>query len=107
MTTENYESTTWPWKYQAARITPDIDFAPGLSPGETLVSVQIFITTVRGVDATPLNLLDGGLAIKGSRLFQRLKAGVTGCSYLIEYHGTTSNGNVIIIARVLPIKAIP
>lgn len=98
--------TTWPEKYPQELITAEFDFGPSLPYGDAIASTQLFITTVQGVDATPDNVRNGVAIIKGARAFQRLKAGLAGCSYLIECHATTVNGNLLIIPRVLPVVAL-
>jgi hypothetical protein len=97
------ESTTWPAKYPQERITVEFDFTRDLAPGDAVASVQIFLTTLQGVDAAPASLIYGAVLIKGARAFQQLEAGLANCSYLVACHATTQNNNLLVLARVLPV----
>ena len=77
-----------------------------MAPGDSLASVQVLVTTVLGVDAAPQAVLFGAAQIKGARVFQKLQAGLAGCSYRIECRATTADNNLIILARVLPVVAL-
>jgi hypothetical protein len=100
------DSTTWPAKYSVERVTAEFDFARDLPAGDTVVAVQMVVTTVKGVDATPANILYGAVQIKGPRAFQQLQGGIAGCSYLVEARATTQNNNLLLLARVLPVVAL-
>ena len=100
------ESTTWPVKYPQERITVEFDFGRDLSPGDTVATVQLFLTTVQGVDAAPTSLLYGAAQLKGARAFQQLQGGLAGCSYRVACHATTQNNNLLVLARVLPVVAL-
>lgn len=100
------DSTTWPNKYPQERITVEFDFAKDLAPGDSVASVQLVPTTVQGVDAVPTAILYGGPVIKGARCFQQIAGGLAGCAYQVECRATTTNNNLIILARVLPVVAL-
>ena len=100
------ESTTWPNKYTVERVTAEFDFTKDLAAGDSLVSVQLVVTTVAGVDVAPLAVLFGAAQIKGARVFQQLHGGLPGCSYRIECRATTADNNLLLLARVLPVVAI-
>lgn len=100
------ESTTWPNKYSVERVTAEFDFSKDLEPGDSVVSVQMLVTTVRGVDALPAAVLFGAATIKGARVFQQLQGGVANCSYRVESRVTTANNNLLLLARVLPVVAL-
>ncbi|MDZ7920743.1 hypothetical protein [Rhodoferax sp.] len=102
----NLNSTTWPAKYAQERITAEFDFARDIAPGDAVASVQMVVTTVLGVDATPAALLYGAVQLKGARAFQQLQGGVAGCSYRVEAQATTQNNNLLLLARVLPVVAL-
>lgn len=97
------DAVTWPAKYVAERITPEFNFAPGLAAGDSVATVSIDVTTVQGVDAAPNAIKFGGAVIKGARVFQQLAAGLAGCSYLVVATATTTQNNILVIPRVLPV----
>lgn len=99
------DNTTWPNKYTVERITAEFDFAKDIAAGDSLLSVQLLVTTVAGVDAVPAALLFGAAQLKGARVFQQLQGGLAGCSYRIECRATTANNNLLLLARVLPVVA--
>lgn len=99
------EATTWPAKYTVERVTAEFDFSKDLAAGDSVVSVQLLVTTVQGVDAAPA-LLSGAAQLKGARAFQQLQGGLAGCSYRIECRATTATNNLLVLARVLPVLAI-
>lgn len=101
----NLESTTWPAKYSVERITAEFDFARDLPAGDTVTAVQMVVTTVKGTDAVPSNILYGAVQLKGPRAFQQLQGGMAGCSYQVEARATTQNNNLLLLARVLPVVA--
>lgn len=100
------ESTTWPAKYPAERITVEFDFTRDLPPGDAVATVQLFFATVHGVDAAPANLLYATGPIKGARVFPQLQGGLGGCSYLVTCQATTQDGNIFVLARVLPVISL-
>ena len=97
--------TTWPVKHPAERVTAEFDFGPSLAASDTLASVQLIVTTVQGVDAAPSAVIYGAAQLRGARAFQKLTGGLAGCSYRVECRGTTTNDNLLILARVLPVLA--
>lgn len=99
------DSTTWPAKLPIERITAEFDFAADLAPGDVPESVQVLVTVVRGVDASPTALLFGSAQIKGARVFQKLQGGYAGCSYRIECRVTTTRNDLLLLARVLPVES--
>jgi hypothetical protein len=99
------ENFTWPAKLPAEVVTSEFDFAPDMAFGDAVASVQILATTVLGTDGAPQLVAPGVPVLKGARVYQRLAAGLAGCSYRIECRATTVAGNVLILARVLPVLA--
>ena len=96
---------TWPTKHPVERVTAEFDFGPSLAAGDTLVSVQLIVTTVLGVDAAQAAVVFGVAQLKGARAYQQLAGGLTGCSYRVECRGTTAQNNLLVLARVLPVVA--
>ncbi|OYZ03487.1 MAG: hypothetical protein B7Y42_00470 [Polaromonas sp. 28-63-22] len=100
------DATTWPAKYTVERVTAEFDFSKDLAAGDSVVSVQLLVTTVAGADAAPAALLFGAAQLKGARAFQQLQGGLAGCSYRIDCRATTANNNLLVLARVLPVLAL-
>ncbi len=99
------DDITWPAKHPLERVTAEFDFGPSLSAGDTLASLQLVVTTVQGLDPAPVALLYGIAQLKGARALQQIAGGLDKCSYRVECRGTTANGNLLILARVLPVVA--
>jgi hypothetical protein len=99
------ENSTWPAKLPGEVVTAEFDFAPDIAFGDSVASVQVVVTTVLGTDATPQAVASGIAVLKGARVYQRLAGGLATCSYRIECRATTVAGNVLILARVLPVLA--
>ena len=99
------ESFTWPAKLPGETVTAEFDFGPDVAFGDSLSSVQVFATTVLGTDPGASAVAGGIAQVKGARVYQRLIGGLAGCSYRIECRATTVAGNVLILARVLPVLA--
>lgn len=98
-------TTTWPLKHPAERITAEFDFGPSLAAGDSLASVQLVVTTVLGVDAAPAAVVFGAAQLRGARAYQQLTGGLNGCSYRVECRATTAQNNLLLLARVLPVVA--
>lgn len=95
----------WPVKLTGERVTAQFDFTPDLQPGDAPVTVVMTVTTVEGVDAAPAQVLYGLPQIKGRRVFQKLQGGLAGCVYLVQCQVTTRLGDVLLLARLLPVRA--
>lgn len=95
----------WPVKLTGERVTAQFDFTPDLQPGDAPVAVVMTVTTVDGVDAAPAQVLYGLPQIKGRRVFQKLQGGLAGCVYLVQCQVTTRLGDVLLLARLLPVRA--
>lgn len=95
----------WPVKLTGERVTAQFDFTPDLQPGDAPVTVVMTVTTVEGVDAAPAQVLYGLPQIKGRRVFQKLQGGQSGCVYLVQCQVTTRLGDVLLLARLLPVRA--
>lgn len=70
----------------------------------TIASTTVAVTVIRGTDGNPGNLLSGGAAIAGPLVNQRIKAGISGCNYLITCLATDSAGLVHKIAASLRVQ---
>jgi hypothetical protein len=97
------DDITWPIKHPVERVTAEFDFGPSLAAGDALASVELLVTTVQGVDAAPGALVYGVAQLKGARAYQALTGGLAGCSYRVECRATTTNNNLLLLARVLPV----
>jgi hypothetical protein len=100
------DQTTWPAKTPGEKVTARFDFTKDLDDGDAIESIEFVVTVLAGVDASPQNILDGLPVLKGARVFQRLQGGLADCSYLVECRASTAQGNLLILARVLPVKAL-
>lgn len=96
-------ATTWPAIDPQEQVTTKVDFGPALGFGDRLYSVEVSVLVVRGVDATPDLMRVGTAMLKGARVLQRLQGRVSGASYLVKYLATTTQGNVLVLRRVLPV----
>jgi hypothetical protein len=96
-------TTIWPTKHPLETITCEMEFAAETAAGDRIVAVEVVVTTVLGTDALPGDVKLGAALIKGHRVFQQLRGGLSGCSYRIEVRATTALNNVLILARVLPV----
>lgn len=99
-------TTIWPTKYTVERITVEFDFGADLAAGDAVVSTELELTCVLGTDAAPQALLSGAAQIKGARVFQQLQAGLAGCNYRVTCKATTTNNNLLVLSRVLPVRTV-
>lgn len=98
---------TFDSKRPAEKVWSTFRFGKGLAPGETVTSVVVGVALVQGVDPTPAAVLDGAaVLLQGARVMQRLQGGVDGASYRIRIDATTSAGQVLALAGVLPVEEI-
>ena len=72
------------------------DFTDQLASGETLVSAATWVvTTARGTDALPQNILSGAPTISGAIVSQKIVDGGPLVTYLLQCGVTTSLGQVL------------
>mgnify|MGYP001586745624 CR=1 FL=1 len=90
-------------KLQLATISLTADFLSQLALSETLTAITTSIVVSSGTDATPSAVLDGLPTTSGSVATQVVTAGVSGVIYLINFNGTTSAGNELIIQTYLAV----
>ena len=55
-----------------------------------ITSAAVTAQLLAGTDATPDNLLDGTPQISGTSVYQRVKSGVSGCTYKLRCTATDS-----------------
>lgn len=55
-----------------------------------ITSATVTVQLLAGTDATPGDLLDGDPQINGTSVYQRVKAGVSGCTYKLRCTATDS-----------------
>lgn len=53
-----------------------------------ITSATVTVQLLAGTDATPDDLLDGDPQISGTSVYQRVKAGVSGCTYKLRCTAT-------------------
>lgn len=53
-----------------------------------ITSATVTVQLLAGTDATPDDLLDGAPQISGTSVYQRVKAGVSGCTYKLRCTAT-------------------
>ena len=102
----NTAKALWHDKFVAERVTAEFNFTRGLAYGDTIATVQMGVTLLRGTDPLPGAILYGAAIVKGGRVFHRLHSGVAECTYLVECRVTTANSDILILAGVLPVKAL-
>ena len=56
-----------------------------------ITSATVTVQLLAGTDATPDDLLDGAPQISGTSVYQRVKAGVSGCTYKLRCTATDSD----------------
>lgn len=74
-----------------------VDYVNDLATGETIISATWTATVADGVDATPNAIIQGGATISGTRVSQKLTAGLPGVRYAPICTATTSLGQVIVL----------
>lgn len=68
------------------------DFSRILNTGETISSADVTASVVRGVDASPGDILDGPESIESDKVSQKVTGGIAGVIYNLRCVVTTSNG---------------
>ena len=87
---------SFPNKRSAETITITFDEFSMLGNGET-ISTAVFSAAYFGGtnDASPQNIITGSSTISGSKVMQRITAGVSGTYYCITATVTTSAGQIL------------
>ncbi len=95
----------WPFKDPNEAFACAFDFALELVEGETITGTpQITVAVVTGTDTSPAAIKSGAPVIEGARVLQRLVGGVAGVAYSITCLATTSEGNTLARAAILPVE---
>lgn len=69
------------------------DFRDVLVPGETITSHTVTVTVFSGDDPSPSSLLYGGTIVHPGWIEQRIRLGIPGTIYSIQFNVVTSKGN--------------
>ncbi len=93
----------WPQKAPEEKIWATFDFRKGLALGETIVLVNMVVSLKGGIDASPQTILSTQ-TILGGRVMQRIVDGVDEATYLLVCLATTSEGRVLKLAGILPVR---
>lgn len=95
----------WPFKDPEEAFACAFDFARELAEGETLSGTpSITVAVVDGTDATPAAIKSGAPVIEGGRVLQRLVGGLAGVTYSLTCIASTSKGNTLARAAILPVE---
>lgn len=76
-------------------ITIPFEFASDLGAGETITSAQVTATVYSGVHASPQSIITGSESVSGTKVFQKVRAGVVGVQYTLKCEIHTSAGQVL------------
>ena len=74
-------------KDHAERYAIEFQYSATMS---AITSATVTVQLLAGTDATPDDLLDGDPQISGTIVYQRVKAGVSGCTYKLRCTATDS-----------------
>ena len=91
-------------KDPAEVISLTFDYAAILSGGETVASVSVSLAVRNGADPDVGTMLAGGAIIDGNVVSHLVRNGVHGVDYLAACLATTSQGQVLKIAGILPAR---
>lgn len=95
----------WPFKDPQEAFACAFDFALELIEGETLTGTpSVAVAVVDGTDASPNSIKSGAPVIEGGRVLQRLVGGVAGVTYSLTCIASTSEGNILARAAILPVE---
>ena len=95
----------WPFKDPQEAFACAFDFARELAEGVTLSGTpSIAVKVVGGTDASPNSIKSGAPLIEGGRVLQRLVGGSPGVTYSLTCIASTSEGNTLARAAILPVE---
>ncbi len=104
MSTAAY-TARWPFKDPDEIFACAFDFALELAEGETISGTpEITVALLAGTDASPGALASGSPVVEAGRVLQRLVGGVAGATYSLTCVATTSDGNKLARAAILPVE---
>ena len=99
--------TTLPIKDPLERVPLTFSFEAELDSAETIDSMAIVVEQlVAGTDGTPNAVLDGAPIIAGKTAVQWLQGGQSAASYRLRATGTSSQGRVLVLRAVLPVRTV-
>ncbi|MDP1681071.1 MAG: hypothetical protein Q8L39_04775 [Burkholderiales bacterium] len=103
----SYRIANWPDKAPAEKVWLTFKYKRGLAPGESVTSVAMIVTLKGGVDASPALILDGvPVLLADGRVMQRIKDGIHLAAYMVLCKATTSTGQILVLAGVIPVREI-
>lgn len=101
----NSAVASWPFKDPSEAFACAFDFGRELIEGESLTGFpDVIVAVVTGTDPNPAAIKSGAPVIEGGRVLQRLVGGVAGVTYSITCLATTSEGNTLARAAILPVE---
>lgn len=93
----------FPPKLVGATLSLVFDFISDLSPGETISTQTVAATVWSGTDGSPSAIISGSATASGSKVTQKVTAGVSGVIYQLLCTITTSLGQTLQSAGYLAI----
>ncbi len=90
-------------KFVEETVILTFDFAKLLATGETILIAEWDVAVAAGADPTPNNTKSGVASITGSKISQKITAGVSGVTYTHEAKATTSLGQVLVLRADLDV----
>lgn len=92
----------YPVKHPLENFPVEVDFA---SDTASIATAAVSISVYLGTDPNPAAVLVGALQISGSKVLQRVAAGILGVQYLLRT--TCSDGtNTWVDERILPVNGV-
>lgn len=103
----SYRTVNWPDKAPAEKVWVVFNYKRGLAPGVTVTAAAMAVTLKGGVDATPSAIFDGlPVLLADGRVMQRIKGGIHLATYMVRCDATTSDGQILVLAGVIPVREI-
>lgn len=94
----------WPHKDPAERFPLAFDFRAELGQGDIITDAAVTVTVTDGADAAPGAMIYGAKIIDGQTVLQWCTAGLSGVSYLWRCDATISDGKILSLAAILPVR---
>lgn len=67
---------------------------------DSITTATCTVQLLAGVDATPTALLDGDVQVSETSVYQRVKAGVAGCTYKLKCEATDGTETYVMSASI-------